>query len=138
MEQIIFHPDGRFSLVIEDKTYTLRPAWFGDIKKYRQRMSELSQEAIDKVSDLAKQIAGLDDDSEELLALEAQFAEMRNFTFEFTVVPWLREVFRAMGDKPLPKDLSKAPAALANQGLPMQIWNHWLNVPLGSGGAGTS
>ena len=138
MEQIIFEPDGRVSLTIGDDTYTLSRPKFKHVRKFRERITDLSNEAIDKITDLSKQMAGLDEDSEEWRALEEQFREMRLFTFEYTVLPWLREVFKELGDKPLPKNLGDAPAFLANQGLPMQIWNHWLNVPLGSGGGGKS
>jgi hypothetical protein len=134
VEQISFEPDGRVVLTIGDDKYTLSRPKFKHVRRFRERITDLSNEAIDKITDLTKQMAALESDSEEWHALEERFKEMRLFTFEYTVLPWLREVFKELGDKPLPKNLGEVPAFLANQGLPMQIWNHWLNVPLGSGG----
>lgn len=133
MEQITFQPDGRVSIVINDETYTLRRPKFGHVRLFRERMTTLADEAIARLADLAKQLAAADEDSEEFHALEDQMRELSRFSFQFTVIPWLREVFEELGDKPLPKKLDDAPAFFANSGLPMQIWQHWLNVPLGSG-----
>lgn len=129
MADLRFNDNGTISLTIGADTFTLRRPTIGRLFHYRERISEISDEARTRLEVIIAELSELDDDDERAVEIRDEMGNHRR-GFEWLVVPWLREVFDELGSAPLPENLDDAPAELTDMKLPTQIINFWRTVPL--------
>lgn len=137
-EGIDFSPLGTVTITLDGKDYVLRRPKLRQYRHYRDKIRELSMQAVDTLADLREQLDKAKDGSKEFEALQTEVQDVSQNSFELTSVPWLKDAFEQLGD-PLPDDHEDWPAWLAaDQSIPTKIINHWRTVPLAPGAKGTN
>ncbi len=136
-EGITFNPTGTVTIDI-GKPYVLKRPKLREYRYFRDLIRELSIEAVDTMNGLQKDLEGVEEGTAEFSELESEIRHIGANSFELTSIPWLKSVFEQLGD-PLPDDHEEWPAWLAaDQTIPTKIINHWRDVPLAPGEAGTN
>ncbi len=138
-EGIDYRPVGTVVVTFDGTAYTLKRPKLKQYSYFRDQIRELSVTAVDKLTALRDETEAAEEDSDEKARLELELTHKTSSTYELTSVPWLKEVFGQLGDKPLPEDHEEWPAWLAaDMTIPQQIRTHWATVPLAPGAKGTN
>ena len=117
-EGIDFSPLGTVTITLDGKDYVLRRPKLRQYRHYRDKIRELSTQAVDTLADLREQLDKAKDGSKEFEALQDEVQHVSQNSFELTSVPWLKDAFEQLGD-PLPDDHEDWPAWLAaDQSIP--------------------
>jgi hypothetical protein len=136
---IKFNDNGTISIPIKDETYSLSRPTVKDLYHFWDRIDEIAEDATEElqsaIQSIAEQLAEIEDEtSTEAKELIRTIKLRRREAHEYTVIPWLREVYDKLGSASLPEDLSEAPSEITDQTLPLQIISFWRSVPLASSG----
>ena len=142
-EPIEFNPLGTITVTFDDQTYTLSRPKMGQWRYFSRRWSEAIKEAGSQLTELltkldaARALLEKSDNAKNRKAVADLSAEITGFNvqplYEWNI-PWIREVFEQLGDKPLPEDPDNWPAWLASDpALPNRIIGHWQAHPKASG-----
>lgn len=144
---IEFDPIGTITVTIDDETYRLTRPKMGQWRYFQRTWQEAIKAASTQLTDLttkldeARDLADAPDTPEKKAKaqkrLDALSDELRTTTvkplYEWQI-PWTRDVFTQLGDKPLPEDSDEWPVWLASDpSLPNQIITHWQAHPKASG-----
>lgn len=138
-EGISFNDNGTISIPIKGETYSLRRPTVKELYHFWDRIDEIAEDATSELQSMIKDISGQlaeidDENSPEARELIASIKKRRREAHEYTIVPWLREVYDKLGSASLPEDLSDAPSEITDQTLAHQIISFWRSVPLASSG----
>lgn len=105
---------GRVRFYIDGRAFTLRRPTFGELRQFRERMAQITEDSPDRADATGW--------------LEAQTEGT------FALISW---IVRTLGDKRLPEDeqgVADLPIWLASVTLPSLLLAHWQRVPLARGG----
>jgi len=144
---IEFDPLGSITVTIDDTAYRLGRPKMGQWRYFQRGWSDAVKEARGQLTDLNARLNLAKERIEDAtsppkkLKAEKEVDKLTEELREFEVkplyewqIPWIREVFAQLGDKPLPEDADEWPAWLAtDSSLPFEIVNHWQTHPLASG-----
>ena len=137
-EGITFDPMGTVTITLEDKAYVLGRPKLRQFRHHRDEIRTLAATAVGTLEEMQKKLETLKEDGDAFEKLTAEITLMSRNSFLLTSVPWLKSVFKDIGD-PLPDDHDDWPAWLAaDQTIPTQIIEHWRTVPLAPGAKGTN
>jgi len=142
-DPITFDPLGTVRVEFDDETYTLTRPKMGQWRYFSRRWSEAIKEAGSQLTELltkldaARALLEKSDNAKNRKAVADLSGEITGFNvqplYEWNI-PWIREVFEQLGDKPLPEDVDVWPAWLASDpALPNRIIGHWQAHPKASG-----
>lgn len=126
-----FDDIGTITVTIGDVQYRLRRPTLGQLQHFTDRIREISDGVQQRLLDLTSEIKEGETPPE---SLADEIIAMRTSPWEYLTIPWLREAFHSLGDKPLPDDLTDAPAEFASLELAREIITWWRSVPLARGG----
>lgn len=132
-DPITFHPLGTITVTFEDGTeVTLGRPKFGQWRWFTARLNEIFAEVQAEIDDAQEKLDEAKTDKARAAAQEALDKVNRQPLYERTI-PWIAEVFKQLGDGPLP-DSDEWPAWLAaDTNVPVRILSHWRTVPKASG-----
>ena len=142
-EPITFDPLGTITVEFDDTTYTLARPKMGQWRYFSRKWSEGIKEAGSQLTELlakldeARTLVEKSDNPKNRKRVAELDAEVSAFNvrplYEWNI-PWVREVFEQLADKPLPASEDDWPAWLASDpALPNRIIGHWQAHPKASG-----
>jgi hypothetical protein len=140
---IEYHPTGTVEVTVDDETYKLGRPKLRQWRYFTRQLDEMLTEAQETLRELSGAALGArdayeaDPSDENRKAQEATAKQLN----EFSQTPFyerssliLQEMFKQLGNKPLPEDIDDWPAWLAaDVSLPNQILGHWRKAPKASG-----
>jgi len=128
---IKFNDNGTISFPIGEKTYTLKRPTTGQFFDFWDLVDNLEVESRKQMIQLRDTLSQLKDaDEDEMAEVVKELRHARRHAYEYTTIPWLRDVFAEVGSDKLPDDLSEAPSEITDPGLISQILEFWRTVPL--------
>lgn len=131
-EGIEFDPLGSVTVTFDDKSYRLGRPKMGQWRYFQRLLRDMSREAEATLTELREKVEKASPKNQALA--EAELRAFAEEPFYEKTIPWIGEVFKQLGDNPLPEDPDDWPAWLAaDTGLPIQIVNHWKTTPKASG-----
>lgn len=132
-ETITYDPLGTVTVTFDGKTYQLGRPKFGQWRYFSRQLQALyddNRETLLRLTEEA-QVEGKGQ-----AKAQAALREYQGQPFYESTIPWLREVFKQLGDKQLPESEDDWPTWLAaDLSVPTQIVAHWRSSPKASGAA---
>ncbi len=137
-EGITFDPMGTVTVTFEDKAYVLGRPRLKQYQHHRDEIRTLAINAVAKLEEMQTKLETLKEGAPAFEKLTGEITAVSRNSFLLVSVPWLKALFKDLGD-PLPEDEDEWPAWLAaDQTIPGQIIDHWRTVPLAPGAKGTN
>lgn len=134
MGELRFNDNGTVSLSIDDETYTLKRPTVKQLWEFWDLRDEITERAKEQLQTWIEDLSNIDENSEEYKKIMEEVKHRGRHSYEHLTYPFIREAFKELGSKPLPKKLDNAPAELADLTLPTQILEFWQSVPLAHSG----
>lgn len=132
-EPITFDPLGTITVTFEDGTeVTIGRPKFGQWRWFTNNLNGIFQQLQDRIAAATAKVETAKGDKAKAAA-QAERDDLAAQPLYESTIPWMAEVFKQLGDQPVPEP-DEWPAWLAaDTNLPVQILAHWRTAPKASG-----